>query len=230
MPRATPSTNVQPLRRPPPAGHTVLDHALRTAALSGDVRTLTPLIERGADQSCFQDPLLLDAVVTAGHIDMVLFLAGVGAPVSEPLPRGWTALQIAIDATNTGLVHLLLGGADVDVNVPGLGGARALHLAANAEPRSGDGEDVQQRLTEILAWLLKHTDADVNAQSEAGDTALHHAIPNVERVQILLEAGADPTIENLNGFLPVDVAALSSHRECVTLLTRAAKAFRTHAA
>ena len=230
MPRDTPSTNVQPLHHPSHPGDQALACELRAAVLSGDVRALTPLLERGADPACFKDPGFLEVVVTAGHIDMTLFLAGAGAPINEPLPRGWSALQVTTDADNTGLVRLLLAGADVDVNVPGLGGVRALHLAANTEPRHGDGDGVQQRLTEILTWLLQETEAEVNAQTDAGDTALHHAVPNVERVALLLDAGADPLIENFNGFLPVDVAALSGHRECVALLTRAARTLRTHAA
>ncbi len=56
---------------------------------------------------------------------------------------------------------------------------------------------------EVVEYLIEQG-ADVNAQSSDGQTPLHEAaevirVKNANRIRILLEAGADPSIENQKG-------------------------------
>jgi hypothetical protein len=64
---------------------------------------------------------------------------------------------------------------------------------------------------------------DLNAQDVNGDTALHLAacfsFPQIN--QMLLQAGADPTIRNSSGSTPLDEAQLHNRTECIALLEAA---------
>lgn len=61
----------------------------------------------------------------------------------------------------------------------------------------------QQRRLRVLARLL-NAGADVDAQSDAGDTALHMAAyqSDLEAVKMLLKHGADPDITDHHGATP----------------------------
>jgi len=90
--------------------------------------------------------------------------------------------------------QLLADGADVDGSAPGTNWT-ALHAAAS------DGR------TAIAKVLLEHG-ADVNRQSDNGNTPLHLAAlwEHYETAKLLLASGADVTIRNENGETPQELA------------------------
>ncbi len=84
-----------------------------------------------------------------------------------------------------------------------------------------------------IARRLIEAGADVNAHNEPqiGDTALHRAAANgtLEMVELLLEAGADPTIEGWMRRTPLDRAQERKHGDgprIYELLEQAAKRFK----
>jgi len=123
---------------------------------------------------------------------------------------GFTALHLAVFAQQEDAVALLIErGADVNAlsnasfaRVPPLGTAAFVRSVA-------------------LARRLLDAGADVNGQGEGGFTALHTAAQNGDEslIRLLLERGADPTIEMSDGRRATDLAADDALR---TLLTRGA--------
>jgi ankyrin repeat protein len=73
-----------------------------------------------------------------------------------------------------------------------------------------------------IAKLLIDKGADLNAQARDGYTALHDAAAkgnNVE-VEFLLDHGADPRIQGLNGRTPYLVALSRGHRDTAALIEK----------
>ena len=66
-------------------------------------------------------------------------------------------------------------------------------------------------------------DLELNDQDNAGCTALYHAAyrGNMDIVQALLQAGANPTIRNNNGETPLDIARRKNHTATIPLLQAA---------
>lgn len=89
----------------------------------------------------------------------------------------------------------------LDLNMADVYGKTALHVAAT----SG-------RKLPLVRFLLEEARADINATDRRGWTALHFAVynGNVELVQTLLEAGADPYQAGLEGETPVSIATKMS--------------------
>lgn len=94
-----------------------------------------------------------------------------------------------------------------DVNQPGMGEDRLLHLAAN----HGDSRDVE---------LLLKAGAAVNAQGDLGLTPLHYAASKgrLDIVKALVRSGADRNIKNEFGERPVDWARNAKQSEVVAYL------------
>jgi ankyrin repeat protein len=86
----------------------------------------------------------------AGHTETVKALLGAGADVRNRGQIGCTALDYAVKGGHAGVVRLLLGRSDVDVNSKTLEGVTALHVAA---------QDGHQGIVE----LLLAAGADVNS-------------------------------------------------------------------
>ncbi|XP_052078272.1 caseinolytic peptidase B protein homolog [Mytilus californianus] len=118
-----------------------------------------------------------------------------GVDLNKRHQLGWTALQVAAINKNLKAVELLLkNGAD-----PNLGDDYT-HYLMMARERGFNALQV------MLAREEQFSDR-LNRQSTfQGCTALHYAvlIDDAAIVRALLEAGADPTIENKNGHKPVD--------------------------
>lgn len=111
---------------------------------------------------------------------------------------GFTALHLAVYGEQAEAAQLLIDhGADVDARSSG-SIARVPPLGTAAFVRSLQ-----------LARLLLDAGADVNGQGDGGFTALHSAAMNgdAELVELLLERGADATIENTKGKRPADLAS-----------------------
>ncbi|XP_070156251.1 nuclear factor NF-kappa-B p110 subunit isoform X2 [Polyergus mexicanus] len=104
---------------------------------------------------------------------------------------GWTPLQLAAEAGSYYAIHSLVkAGANVN-NIDMSYGRTALHIAVE-----GGHKD-------IVEFLLKNTEIDVNKRNFSGNTALHTAVvtPGMKAKEIcvlLLKYGANPYIRNFN--------------------------------
>ncbi|KAI9009510.1 ankyrin repeat-containing domain protein, partial [Gaertneriomyces semiglobifer] len=90
-------------------------------------------------------------------------------------------------------------------------GNTALHMAA------ANGE------LEILKYILPHlTMGDVNSTNSDGSTPLHWAALNgkLDCVQLLLDSGADATLQNEQGRSAVTVAEQQGHMDVVNVLLK----------
>ena len=133
--------------------------------------------------------------------------------------NGNTLLMIACQYRLEKACKLMIEQDNVDVNTRNSSGATPLHFAC------ADGT----HSVEVADLLLRHG-ANVNAvETSTGCTALHYAalVPDVEFVELLLRAGADPVAQDLEDYLPVDYANDVLLSEHVALLTSAGTAKRS---
>ncbi|XP_047443914.1 acyl-CoA-binding domain-containing protein 6 [Mugil cephalus] len=86
----------------------------------------------------------------------------------------------------------------VDVNTKDEEGRALLHWACDRGHK------------ELVSVLLQHK-ADINSQDNEGQTALHYAFVSLDDiVELLLNAGADPSIKDMEGSLPEEVTESSA--------------------
>jgi ankyrin repeat protein len=128
-----------------------------------------------------------------------------GADINAQDSSKFTPLYIACTDLRTMDCAKLLIAAGADVNIPNNQGETPLHAACTA---GGPTECIE---------LLIAAGADVNAQTEDGATPLHCACHRnkTHLVQALLEAGADPTIEDIYENLPQYVTDKKEIRELI---------------
>jgi ankyrin repeat protein len=163
----------------------VLNHGLLYAALDGCIRSLSMLIQAGADINAqINHKTALQAAAEAGHLEVVQALLAANADVNSSPAKygGGTALQAAAEAGHLEVVHALLAAnADVNSSPAKYSGRTALQAAA-------EGGHL-----EVVHALLA-AKADVNASSnELSGTALQAAAEggHLEVVHALLAAKAD---------------------------------------
>ncbi len=146
--------------------------------------------------------------------DIVNLLLGVqGINPNLQNQDGDTALHVACREGRLDSVQMLLE-AKVDVNLQNQDGDTALHFACKADIDLGvkgfDWWACRARREDIVNSLLGVQGINPNLQNQDGDTALHVACREgrLDSVQMLLEAGADPTITNNDSKLPEHVVRL----------------------
>ncbi len=158
------------------------------ATRAGDTESVASLISSGTDlnEATGDGMTPLHWAAQSGHASIAESLLDAGAAV-DPTTRigSYTPLHIASDHANGDVVELLLeAGADATATTSN-SLVTALHLAAQTV---GGAESV--------GLLLQHG-ADANArEGSAGQTPLMFAAAEnqVESIQLLLEAGADPSL------------------------------------
>ena len=110
---------------------------------------------------------------------------------------------------------------------------KVLHECGEAGVKYRSGSGSKKDGTTVLMQMAYYHDparrprpssrgCDVNATNENGDTALHVIGKDATATAfVLLEKGADTTIENSDGRTAVDVARLNGHNDLATILSLA---------
>lgn len=127
-------------------------------------------------------PLPEDRLVAAaesGDIQKVKAILDKGVSIDSEDQRGWTALTIAAQERESGVVELLLSrGASVDLKDSfGMGRTALMRACALGH-------------TTVVETLLSHR-ADLRPQREDGSNALIDALPYPAIIKRLIDAGAD---------------------------------------
>ncbi|XP_039593324.1 transient receptor potential cation channel, subfamily N, member 1 isoform X2 [Polypterus senegalus] len=147
----------------------------------------------------------LHAAAKRGHTAVVKALLQKGAHVDAITKDGYTALHIAVQYCKPLVVQTLLGfGAQVQLK-GGKAQETPLHIAAHVK----EGEKV--------AEMLLKSGADVNAEQENGETAMHIAARygNLKMMQALIEEGGDVTSQSKAGENPLHIAVRHCHAHVV---------------
>ncbi len=138
-------------------------------------------------------------------VEMVQMLLDAGADPNIENMDGLSAVRFAVLIRNIELVRLLIAaGGDFDIlinNKPTLVYAAACWFRSAIGPIARSG-------------------VDLNAQDNGGNTAAHYLayFGLVDEIKILIDAGADFKIFNLDGYTPLMNAILKNRLECVKLL------------
>ena len=111
-----------------------------------------------------------------------------GADVNATDKSNKTALMIACEKCNDGAINVLLT-AGADPNITSFDGFTCLQMTV-----------YRDCIKQILQAVLDHG-ADVNATNKHNETALMAAskMGNIDAINVLLNAGANPHIANING-------------------------------
>ena len=136
----------------------------------------------------------------------VSILLSCGTDPNLQSKMGWTALMFSFVESVDDCIPLLLISAGADPNMQTRAGFTALMVAVCY---NGSGIEV-----------LLNAKADMNAQDQLGNTALHHSASygNLITTELLLSAGADPSQINSVGETAVDMALDSQHHDICQLL------------
>ena len=180
-----------------------------------DVRTVTRLLQRGFDPNTISPKgvhgLFLavqsDALKTAG-----VLINWPKTQVEWRSDKDESPLMLAALKGHVDLVNQLIA-KEADVNKTGW---TPLHYAASGARRP------------ILLILLEHS-AYIDAESPNGSTPLMMAAMygDVECVKLLLESGADPTLQNQQGLSASDFARRVSQMESLAVIDTAVSLWGT---
>ncbi len=176
--------------------------ALMIAARAGEMDLVSELLERGANPNSVNvnggTPLMFAAI--SGNYLIIDELLGWGADVNATGSNGWNALMVASAKGFSDTVKRLLD-SGADVNAADVYLWTPLHRAA-----------YENRLSAVEA-LLRHEDVEVDFQDDHGATPLHHAavMGHQKVVEKLLEAGADPLLQDSYGRIASDYARGGGH-------------------
>lgn len=202
---------------------------MHVAARSGHARLLRFLIERGGDIEVpntggpgtgGESPLHWAA--TGEVVDV---LKDHGADLEAPGAAGQPPLvSTAFRNRPSALARLVELGGDVNARENLLGNPAVAMACVGLNVDYGDPAlNRHEERMRVVEYLAAHG-ADVNLSNHDGETALHHAAKyNARFVALLLRLGADPTIRNIAGKLPIDLGRELDQDEAVTLLERASK-------
>ncbi|KAK3091926.1 hypothetical protein FSP39_023766 [Pinctada imbricata] len=157
------------------------------------------------NNSTHEVPPIWVAAIT-GQLELAKILLKYGADVNGMSDSNSTALRASCYKCNLEMVEYLIS-EGANVNIPNRYGCSCLMNAVES--------------TEIVKYLVEHG-ADINAR-ENGKlqlTAVHYAIHNnnMDALKLIVEAGADLTIRDKDGNIPLISAALFSQDNMVNFL------------
>ena len=174
---------------------------------------LDALLVAGADPKVGEFPYLVFAAM-GKRLHLVNALIRAGASVDRTIGEGQTALFMSLLAPDSGQTAddrcaLALLNAGADSSLKHESGAMPIHLAAASNYLGA------------LQALLDRRPRDVDAKTNIGITPLMMAATegHAEPVRLLLQFGADRTLEDDDGLNAKDVAIKNGHGDLVPLLS-----------
>jgi uncharacterized protein len=161
--------------------------ALLWAAHWNDLQMAELLVRAGADATAANDFRMtpLSQACTNGSVAFVDLLLKAGANPNTPTGTGETPVMTCARTGNADTVRMLLvHGADVNAKEPNQNQTALMWAAAQRHPN--------------VAQVLIEANADLQAHTKAGFTALHFAarVGDMETIQALLGAGVDVNIRS----------------------------------
>ncbi len=197
--------------------------ALHWAAWASNVNIFRKLLGKEANPNIVdkkgRSPLHLAARQMNGNKIIDLLLAHSKVKVDDVDGKGQTALHIAAYESNDKVVKYLIN-KGANPNITNKWGYSPLYYAVRLRYK------MQSDGNEIIDLLLAHDKFNVDDVNEFGHTALHWSAgeSNVIAVQKLLEKGANPNIQDKQGWSPLHVAATKSNTcHIIDLLLEAKK-------
>ena len=164
------------------AANEVSQRALQFAAMEGDAETVGNLIARGLniDAGDHDGRSSLHHAAYCNNEEVARILLDKGADAHLRDVRNVTPLEVAIDLQHTAVAQLMIARG---ARLPSSQFNRVLVAAERGRTAIG---------------LLKKAGADINSRCDTGRTALHeHCLQCSRRaVQVLLDADADPTLQD----------------------------------
>jgi ankyrin repeat protein len=202
---------------------------MHAAARAGHAKVLQFLIQHGGDVNALntggsgtggETPLHW---ASTGEVVDLLLAAGADPAALGPAGQSPSA-SMALRNRRSALVRLIEHGADVKARDTLFGNSVIGWACTGLSADHGDPalNRYEDRMA-IIGYLVKHG-AGINAQNNDGETALHIAAKYDARfVAILLRLGADPSIKDKSGRLPIDWSRQQGLDEAVTILRGARK-------
>ncbi len=168
-------------------------NVLMVAAKRGDIGFVRLLAAAGVNtktRTVTRGNALMFAAL-GGHVDVAEFLVDGGVSLNAQGDNGWSALTIAVAKGHETLLQWLIK-QGADFNAPDIYQWTPLMRAINNEQDAS------------VSILLDTPGIALNAQDEAGNTALHHAVivKNEALVARLVGMGADTQLVNAANHLP----------------------------
>ncbi|MFY0666255.1 MAG: ankyrin repeat domain-containing protein [Natronospirillum sp.] len=140
-----------------------------------------------------------------------------GADVSQRDSLGRSAIHQAA-AHSPQILELVIrqGG---DINARTMTDATPLHVAASVNI-SGNSQEQHDLNNQAYAHLLNKPGIEINPRDANGCTPLHRAVNSgsFEKIQLLIERGADMDAQENRGHTPMDIAVLRGDERMVDLL------------
>ncbi|XP_046574514.1 ankyrin-3-like [Haliotis rubra] len=195
-------------------GANVHTEVLFEAVMKADIDIMTQLFENGAEAD-ITDETNSSLVHIAAMSDtdpvekLVYLLREQHAPVDVVDTLGRTALFSAVLSKDAGVVEVLLEHQFNYMHVAN-NGSSVLHVLCEDTHYS---DTVLEVLTKLGSDLL-------NMQTPTGQTALHYAVQNdrAKGTQMLLEQGANHSIQDIGGMTALHLAAIYQNIDCFHLL------------
>lgn len=222
---SAPATGTRPVAAVDSAGDTPLHIAARWGRTGEVIRLCESGIDVNVRNRWGETPLHKAAAWRHAEVCRTLLVHGAKANVSEEF--GNTPLNRACAVAQSLHVVQVLLEHGADPNLCNREKSNALHKACSWAGRVDKSIDA-----ELVELLLEH-EARVNAQDYLKQTPLHMVanVPNgLEPARLLLNAGADPNIRDVNGLTAVDTARRAKQGAIVGLLLQHGGRETIHAA